>query len=955
MPFALGQRWISDTETDLGLGTVVAVEGRMVTLLFPATGENRMYAKEEAPVTRVSFNVGDQITSHEDWTMTVEEVQEKDGLLIYVGVRTDNDEPVALKEVFLNNFIKFNKPQDRLFAGQIDRMSRFTLRYEALVNQHQRRRNPTRGLAGGRVSLIPHQLYIAHEVGHRYAPRVLLADEVGLGKTIEAGMIIHQQLLSGRAHRVLILLPETLQHQWLVEMLRRFNLHFSLFDEERCIEAFADAENPFETEQLVICSLDFLRKKRRRFEQVLEAEWDLLVVDEAHHLEWSEEAPSRAYEMVEALAEQVPGVLLLTATPDQLGHQSHFARLRLLDPERFYDYEAFLAEEQAYGQVASAAQELLDGETLSDEARQILASQLEGLDLSDATARQQAVAKLLDQHGTGRVLFRNSRANIQGFPERHLNVYPMPLPEQYKTAIKVMGMMGGNGGDLQTRALRYLYPEKIFQQFEGDNATWTQFDPRVEWLLELLLSARQQKVLVICSEAATAIALEEALRTREGIRGAVFHEGMSILERDKASAYFAQQEGGAQVLLCSEIGSEGRNFQFASHLVLFDLPLNPDLLEQRIGRLDRIGQQNTVEIHVPYLEGTAQRALQLWYHDGLDAFEQTCPTARPVFEAVREELFELLAANTGDQAALDALLIKTRELHEPLKAKLEQGRDRLLEIHSSGGAAAQQLVDKLAAEDDDTGMISFALKMFDEIGVNQDDRGENALVLTPGDHMLVSSFPGLPQDGMTITFDRNTALSRDDMALLSWDHPMMRGGIDLILGSEIGATSVALLKNKALPIGSILLELIFVAESAAHPQLYRFMPPTPIRLLMDKNGQNLGEKVAFDAFNRQLTPVNRHLGSKLVTASQPVIHGLIGKGQAIAEELKAGIVDKARAQMAQTLQQDLDRLEALKAVNPNVRDSELDYLRNLQAELHHLIDQTQLKLDAIRFIVVTHN
>ncbi|MFQ2003099.1 RNA polymerase-associated protein RapA [Aeromonas veronii] len=955
MPFALGQRWISDTETDLGLGTVVAVEGRMVTLLFPATGENRMYAKEEAPVTRVSFNVGDQITSHEDWTMTVEEVQEKDGLLIYVGVRTDNNEPVALKEVFLNNFIKFNKPQDRLFAGQIDRMSRFTLRYEALVNQHQRRRNPTRGLAGGRVSLIPHQLYIAHEVGHRYAPRVLLADEVGLGKTIEAGMIIHQQLLSGRAHRVLILLPETLQHQWLVEMLRRFNLHFSLFDEERCIEAFADAENPFETEQLVICSLDFLRKKRRRFEQVLEAEWDLLVVDEAHHLEWSEEAPSRAYEMVEALAEQVPGVLLLTATPDQLGHQSHFARLRLLDPERFYDYEAFLAEEQTYGQVASAAQELLDGETLSDEARQILASQLEGLDLSDAAARQQAVAKLLDQHGTGRVLFRNSRANIQGFPERHLNVYPMPLPEQYKTAIKVMGMMGGNGGDLQTRALRYLYPEKIFQQFEGDNATWTQFDPRVEWLLELLLSARQQKVLVICSEAATAIALEEALRTREGIRGAVFHEGMSILERDKASAYFAQQEGGAQVLLCSEIGSEGRNFQFASHLVLFDLPLNPDLLEQRIGRLDRIGQQNTVEIHVPYLEGTAQRALQLWYHDGLDAFEQTCPTARPVFEAVREELFELLAANTGDQAALDALLVKTRELHEPLKARLEQGRDRLLEIHSSGGAAAQQLVDKLAAEDDDTGMISFALKMFDEIGVNQDDRGENALVLTPGDHMLVSSFPGLPQDGMTITFDRNTALSRDDMALLSWDHPMMRGGIDLILGSEIGATSVALLKNKALPIGSILLELIFVAESAAHPQLYRFMPPTPIRLLMDKNGQNLGEKVAFDAFNRQLTPVNRHLGSKLVTASQPVIHGLIGKGQAIAEELKAGIVDKARAQMAQTLQQDLDRLEALKAVNPNVRDSELDYLRNLQAELHHLIDQTQLKLDAIRFIVVTHN
>ncbi|KUE79823.1 RNA polymerase-associated protein RapA [Aeromonas schubertii] len=954
MPFALGQRWISDTETDLGLGTVVAVEGRMITLLFPATGENRMYAKEDAPVTRVRFNEGDQVTSHEEWVMTVEQVQEKEGLLIYIGTRNDTEEPVALKEVFLSNFIKFNKPQDRLFAGQIERMSRFTLRYESLINQHQRRLNPTRGLAGGRVSLIPHQLYIAHEVGHRHAPRVLLADEVGLGKTIEAGMIIHQQLLSGRAKRVLILLPENLQHQWLVEMMRRFNLFFSLFDEERCVEAFAEAENPFETEQLVLCSIDFLRKKRRRFEQILEAEWDLLVVDEAHHLEWSAEAPSRAYEMVEALAEQIPGVLLLTATPDQLGHESHFARLRLLDPERFFDYDAFLAEEQEYGAIAVAAQALLDGAELDTSARTLLAEQLEGVDLGDAASRKQAVEKLLDRHGTGRVLFRNSRANIQGFPERHLNVYPMALPDQYKTAIKVMGMMGGNGGDLQVRALRYLYPEKIFQQFEGDSTTWTQFDPRIDWLLELLLSARQQKVLVICSEAATAIALEEAVRTREGIRAAVFHEGMSLIERDKSAAYFAQSEGGAQVLLCSEIGSEGRNFQFASHLVLFDLPLNPDLLEQRIGRLDRIGQRNTVEIHVPYLEGTSQHALLRWYHAGLDAFEQTCPTARPVFEAVREELFTLLAANDNGEEALDALLERTRAIHEPLKAKLESGRDRLLEIHSSGGDKAHALVEQLAAEDDDTAMVAFALKMFDEIGINQDDRGENALVLTPGDHMLVPSFPGLPQDGMTVTFDRETALSRDDMAFVSWDHPMLRGGIDLILGSEIGSTSVALLKNKALPIGSTLLELVFVAESASHPQLYRFMPPTPIRLLLDKNGNNLGEKVPFETFNRQLTPVNRHLGSKLVTTSQPLIHGLIGKGQELAEPLKAQIVADARARMVATLQQELARLSELKAVNPNVRDSELAYLQQLEAELLHLIDQTQLKLDAIRFIVVTH-
>ena len=264
MSFALGQRWISDTETDLGLGTVVAIEGRMVTLLFPANGEQRLYARDSAPVTRVRFNEGDRITSHEEWQMDVRAVEEADGLVIYHGTRVDTGAEVSLREVMLSNFIKFNKPQDRLFAGQIDRHSRFALRYEALTHQHARRRSPTRGLASGRVSLIPHQLHIAREVGHRHAPRVLLADEVGLGKTIEAGMVIHQQLLSGRAHRVLILVPDSLQYQWLVEMLRRFNLMFSLFDEERCAESEHDAINPFDTEQLVICSLDWLRKKKAR-------------------------------------------------------------------------------------------------------------------------------------------------------------------------------------------------------------------------------------------------------------------------------------------------------------------------------------------------------------------------------------------------------------------------------------------------------------------------------------------------------------------------------------------------------------------------------------------------------------------------------------------------------------------------------------------------------------------
>lgn len=370
MSFALGQRWISDTESDLGLGTVVALDARTVTLMFAASEENRVYARSDAPVTRVIFNVGDVVDSQQGWSLQVEQVVEDQGVYTYLGTRVDTEESgVALREIFLSNQIRFNKPQDKLFAGQIDRMDNFVLRYRALTNQYQQHKSPMRGLCGMRAGLIPHQLYIAHEVGRRHAPRVLLADEVGLGKTIEAGMIIHQQVLTGRAERILIVVPETLQHQWLVEMMRRFNLHFSIFDEERCVEAFSEADNPFETQQYVLCSLDFLRKSRQRFEQALEAEWDLLVVDEAHHLEWHPEKPSREYQVIEALAEQTPGVLLLTATPEQLGRESHFARLRLLDADRFYDYEAFVKEEEQYAPVADAVTALFSGEKLSDEAK----------------------------------------------------------------------------------------------------------------------------------------------------------------------------------------------------------------------------------------------------------------------------------------------------------------------------------------------------------------------------------------------------------------------------------------------------------------------------------------------------------------------------------------------------------------------------------------------------------
>lgn len=970
MPFALGQRWISDTENDLGLGTVVAIDARTVSLMFSASEENRVYARQDAPVTRVTFNVGDTIESHEGWTLNVERIEEEQGILTYFGTRQDTQEPnVALREIFLSHQIRFNKPQDKLFAGQIDRMDRFALRYRALKNQYEQHKNPLRGLSGMRAGLIPHQIYIAHEVGRRHAPRVLLADEVGLGKTIEAGMILHQQVLSGRAERILIVVPETLQYQWFVEMLRRFNLHFSIFDESRCEDADLDALNPFETAQLVLCSLDFLRK-RRRYEQALEAEWDLLVVDEAHHLEWSEDKPSRQYQVIEGLAENTPGVLLLTATPEQLGRESHFARLRLLDPDRFYDYESFVEEEAKYAPIADAVTRLLDEQPLTSEETALLCDLLPDMPITDilrdlqnselneedkATLRSSVIHNLMDRHGTGRVLFRNTRSAIQGFPKRTLNLYELPLPTQYTTSMRVANMIGTKAS-LEQKVLKRLYPEDVYQEFEGDSATWWQFDPRISWLIDTLKTLRQEKVLVICSRAQTALTLEQALREREGIRAAVFHEGMSILERDKAAAYFAQQEDGAQVLICSEIGSEGRNFQFAHHLVMFDLPINPDLLEQRIGRLDRIGQKHDIDIHVPHLKDTAQALLAHWYHHGLNAFEETCPAGRKVYESVQTELLEQLSNDESTQESIQPLIERTAQYYGELKAELEQGRDRLLELHSNGGKEAKALVSELEKHDDDTQLVTFTLGLFDTIGLNQDDRGENALVVTPSEHMLVSSYPALPDEGCTVTFDRETALSREDMQFLTWEHPMVQGGIDLLLAEHIGTTAVSLLKNKALPVGTLFLELLYVVDAQAPKSsgLSRFLPKTPIRVLLDAKGNNLAANVEFEGFHRQLSPINRHLASKLVNSVQNEIHTLIQHAEKAVQGELVSIRDQAQVDMMQRLSSELTRLEALKQVNPNIREDELDAYRDQMQELTQYIAQAQVQLDALRLIVVSH-
>lgn len=965
--FIPGQRCISDAELQMGLGTILTVEARTLTVLFMATGETRTYAKQTAPLTRVMFSVGDTISSHEDIQITVHEVSENHGLLTYSG-NDANGVTHDFDEAELNNFIQLNRPSERLFNGQIDKDNWFELRYQTLFHKNRLAKSDLYGLIGSRTSLISHQLYIAHEVANRYAPRVLLADEVGLGKTIEAGLILHHQILTERARRVLIVVPETLMHQWLVEMLRRFNLHFKIFDQQRCDDLLADNnyENIFHAEQLVLCSIDFLVSNAKVFEQCVAGEWDLMVVDEAHHLQWSAERPSIEYMVVEQLSYHTKGVLLLTATPEQLGKESHFARLRLLDPDRFPDFQQFIEEEENYEPYAQVIEDLLNDKPLTDDDLSLIKATInEGDNLGhlelvkeeqsqDETAvrhaRTELVEHLLDRHGTGRVLFRNTRAAVKGFPQRALLHYPLALPEQYQQ-LKCLD------------AAELLTPEVLYQQ-QHSAPHWTQIDPRTAWLSKKCAELYPQKILVIAAIASTALDITQFFKTQTGLHATAFHEGLSIVERDRAAAFFADHETGSQILVCSEIGSEGRNFQFAHHLVLFDLPINPDLLEQRIGRLDRIGQTKTINIHVPYLENSAQAACFRWYNEALQAFEHTCPAGHSVYKRVQHELEQTLSDihQQGNQAGtlqnisekLQALIEQSGQYYCELSQSLQRGRDRLLEYNSCRPAIAEDIKQRTAREDNAAQLAEYMEQVYDCFGIDSEIHSEGCHIITPTEHMI-SHFPGLTEDGMTITYERNIALSFEDAHFITWEHPLTNNAIDMVLSNEMGNTSVTAADYKAVLAGSVLLECLFSLESAPIEELQtnRYLPPTMIRVVCDERGADHHIKLPHNMINEIRQFVDVGVGNKVVKAKKKILKAMLQRSEKYAELKSARVLESAQQHATETLTIEINRLKALSKVNPNIRADEIRYFETQLAKLTEVIDAANLRLDAVRVIVAT--
>jgi ATP-dependent helicase HepA len=941
--FVVGQRWISEAEPELGLATVIQVESGRVQVDFVAAGETRTYVTDHAPLQRVRFEAGDTVRTQQGEEMLVQEVIEQGGLLIYLGQNRQ------LPENELSGRLSLRGPQERLTAGRFDSSTAFELRRRTLELFHRTRKSPVRGFFGGRMDLIPHQLYIAHEVTRRHAARVLLSDEVGLGKTIETGLILHRLLLSGRVDRALVLVPESLVHQWFVEILRRFNVWLHIFDEARCaaIEASEPGANPFLDDQLVLTHLGFLAADPRRSAQAAAAGWDLLVVDEAHHLEWSESAPSREYQVVDQLSRRSQGLLLLTATPEQLGVKSHFARLRLLDPDRYPDLATFQAEARDYRVTADLAEKLLADPPLTQKEvgllRRLLAHEphleqrLVALVQGDVEARQGLLEDLLDLHGPGRVLFRNTRSSMKGFPGRTVHLDRLEAgPDEELWLDRLSTEFAEDVGDL-----------RLQRPFELAK------DPRVTWLVQLLQELAPQKVLLIGRSIEKAEALVTALRTHLSLKVGLFHEGLTLVQRDRNAAWFAEPDG-ARLLICSEIGSEGRNFQFAHHLVLFDLPLNPELLEQRIGRLDRIGQREDIHIHVPYLARSPQEVLVRWYHEGLNAFQchlQGGPELLRQFgRAVHDLALEFPVADraTADQE-LAELLARTAALRHELRRVLELGRDRLVELNSFRPAVAQEIIEQIQEQEQEPELEDYLLDVFEHFGVHVEELAPHTWRLSP-EGILTSSFPAMPADGMVVTSDRRRALGRNDVGFLTWDHPLVTGAMDLLLGGETGNCAFAVLPEARER--RLLLEVIHVLEVIAEPRLHadRFLPLTPVRGVISNQLEDFTEQCGGAAWQQKLRAGLPYKVIENKDILRRLLPAMLQAVAARAEKRAAVVRQSALQEMNRLLNHEVERLQTLARVNDHIRPQEIQMAQAEQEKLAAALLQSRLRLDSLRLI-----
>jgi SNF2 family DNA or RNA helicase len=454
------------------------------------------------------------------------------------------------------------------------------------------------GLAG--VEHLPHQIETVRKVLRHFRGRVLLADEVGLGKTIEACLLLREHLLRGLAKRVLILVPTTLVSQWDEELRSKFGLQFVIPPRTRT----ADTVEYWAEHDRVLASINFA-KMTRRARAVAAAPWDLVIVDEAHHCK---NRNTLNWKLVNSL--QRRRLFLLTATPVQNDLVELYNLLTLLEPGHLQTESHFKKQYVRRGNPRDPRNRerlrSLLGEVMIRNTRSLVQMDLPPRYAHTILAEPQGdEARLYDALAD---YLRRRRAG-NGSEENGDDA-----PEESLFADQPAGGLGDGDADAgpafgrkQLSALLTAagsHPRALGQSLQniaGDDpaaapiielAASIDRSAKDQRLLELVRQSHGNKLLVFATFRRTLEHVQQLL-AGEGHDFVTFSGAESDREKDEAVAAF---RASAPIMLCSESGGEGRNLQIANTLVNFDLPWNPMRIEQRVGRIHRIGQEREVFI-----------------------------------------------------------------------------------------------------------------------------------------------------------------------------------------------------------------------------------------------------------------------------------------------------------------------------------------------------------------------
>jgi len=815
----------------LGIGRVTALDGRALVVEFPRTGATLRVAASADALLAVDLSPGRPVRITATLETTTVSARLQDGTLRLANGRTVSSHdlwPIELEGALL----------ERLALGDLDEVEDFVTRLDILHLLSLREADGLGSFLGGRIRLFPHQLYVAERASASDPVRWLLADEVGLGKTIEASLILNRLVHAGKVDRCLVVAPDALTVQWLGELWRKYHQVFTLLNAQRLADVardFGHDFNPFDVHRRAVIALEMLTERPQLTGQAVKAGIDLLVVDEAQRLRRPPHHPGEgAWRAIAPIASLGRHVLLLSATPLEDDAHGFFRLLQLLRPEEFPEDVGF-------------------------EARLALARPLPPC---TSSTRRGDIGGLPPRVGMPIAIDHSANWRANHAVEAALRGEVAPDAVARRRKIDRVSRALASGAALGA----VLGPDEIALRQQAD--AMDAGDPRLLWLLSQAprWRAAREKTLVFVAHRETLEMLRTALSHRAQVATGVFHEQLSPARRDTEVARFRERDGPS-LLVSTECGGEGRNFEFCRRLVLFDLPWRPSLVEQRIGRLDRIGRRIPVEIvYFRPPGGIGADVVRLF--EALGLFREPLAGLEPQLAHVEAAL---------EVIALDPLASLSGERFEALVGEAHAARTRVRE------AAYQQLhrdpyrsdmaASILARVPGELDALNEEVVVTACIGLGfsvERPRGHRIFAIELGNGAQVDGLPGVPGGSSYVgSFDREEAVENETIDYFASGHPLVEGifahfdesamgrvaRFEVEIARERGEGLVAVYKD-----GPVFEVIVFDATGEARPDWAAAFRRRPLRAR-----PVTGER----AEDRVWTSRIRHLGARLDPARRP--------------------------------------------------------------------------------------